>query len=59
VLVNDYVHNTSSILRAADPKPQLVYGDWREPVNLWLAAHPSSPEHPLEAAVDLKPRVVP
>jgi 2',3'-cyclic-nucleotide 2'-phosphodiesterase (5'-nucleotidase family) len=58
VLVNDYMYNTSPVLQAADPKPEQVYADWRQPVYDWLVLHPSSEERPVEELVDSQPRVV-
>jgi 2',3'-cyclic-nucleotide 2'-phosphodiesterase (5'-nucleotidase family) len=59
VLINDYMYNTSPVLQGADPKPERVYEDWRQPVYDWLASHPSSKDKPLDALVDLQPRITP
>lgn len=59
VLINDYMYNTSPLLQEADPKPERVYEDWRQPVHDWFAAHPSSESNPLDALVDVKPRTIP
>lgn len=59
VLINDYMYETCPALQAADPKPEEVYTDWRQPVYEWLLLHPSSEGDPLENLVDVKPRVVP
>jgi len=59
VLINDYMYNTNRMLQVADPKPERVYEDWRQPVYDWLASHPSSKDKPLETLVDLRPRNVP
>jgi len=59
ILMNDYMYNSDAALKAADPTPFFVSPDWREPVNNWLVAHPTSMDKPLDGLVDLQPRVVP
>ena len=57
VLLNNYMAETSPLLKAADPRPVVVEKDWRDPVERWLLQHPSSPEKPLEAILDSQPRL--
>ena len=57
VLLNDYMYNTSAQLKAADPAPMVVFGDWRQPVLRWLATHPTSKKTPLESLTDRQARV--
>lgn len=56
VLINDYLYNKSPHLTAADPTPEKVDADWRNPVLQWLAKHPSGKDAPLEKLVDTAAR---
>ncbi|MEN6630879.1 MAG: bifunctional UDP-sugar hydrolase/5'-nucleotidase [Candidatus Polarisedimenticolia bacterium] len=38
---------------------ELIAEDYRRPLYAWFAAHPTSPERPLESLVDPAPRVAP
>jgi 2',3'-cyclic-nucleotide 2'-phosphodiesterase (5'-nucleotidase family) len=58
VLLNSFMYATSDLLKQADPKPQQAYADWRQPVFAWLAKHPTSKEQPLDALVDITPRIL-
>src|SRR5581483_10041487 len=57
VLVNNYMQETSPLLKKADPNPVEAAKDWRDPIEQWLLKHPSSPSHPLEKLVDFEPRL--
>jgi len=59
VIVNSYMYDTSPVLQAADPKPERVYEDWRQPVFDWLTSHPTDKAKPLESLVDLQARSAP
>lgn len=54
--INDFLYNVSAHLKAADPNPEKVDVDWRNPVKTWLTAHPTDAKTPLEGIVDLQPR---
>ena len=56
VLLSNYMYDVSPVLKAADPKPVTVWADWRQPVDDWLAKHPSSKDAPIEGLLDSKPR---
>jgi 2',3'-cyclic-nucleotide 2'-phosphodiesterase (5'-nucleotidase family) len=56
VLVNNFMYNVSKKLKEADPSPETVWENWREPVEEWLKKKRSGPSRPLETLLDLSPR---
>jgi 2',3'-cyclic-nucleotide 2'-phosphodiesterase (5'-nucleotidase family) len=57
VLLNNYMYDTSTYLKAADPAPIEVSPDWKQPVMDWLQAHPTTEVTPLEGMIDATPRI--
>jgi 5'-nucleotidase/UDP-sugar diphosphatase len=57
VVLNSYMYATSDRLKAADPAPVTVAGDWRDALIAWFKAHPTEAAHPLERLADPKARV--
>ncbi|OGV37454.1 MAG: hypothetical protein A2X48_18930 [Lentisphaerae bacterium GWF2_49_21] len=57
LLINSYLYGLSAELKTADPRPETVSEDWRDPVMEWLRKNPSSAEKPLEGAIDPSARV--
>ncbi len=56
VLINSFLYGISPDLKEADPKPETVSANWRDPVVEWLKANPTGPGRPLESLLDLAPR---
>jgi len=59
LLITDYLYNKSADLKAADPHPVTVAGDYRQPIIEWLTAHPTSKDKPLESIIDVKAPLYP
>ena len=55
VLVNDFMYaggDDYDLLAEADPNAYNTSIDWRQPVIDWIIAQNSTPEHPLDEAID-------
>ena len=57
VLVNTYMAATLPQLKKPALSAVKVADDWRDPLERWLRAHPSSATAPLDALIDVKPRL--
>lgn len=56
VLLNNYMVETSPLLKAADSAPVTVDKDWRDSLERWLLQQPSSADKPL-TGLDPNPRL--